>query len=566
MRDERAFPFPFVRRAFKGSSRSVTTAPPAAELVALTKSFGAIAVLRSVSLALQPGEVHVLAGANGAGKSTLIKVLAGAIDDFTGELRVGGRAVRFRDPSEARAAGVATIHQELSLVGAMSVVDNLFLGRRGGAFVARAEERKVARRVLAELGLEAFVDRPVEELPIALQQLLEIGKALLDEARVMVMDEPTSALDGRECERLFSRIHALQARGVAVLYVTHRTEEIFRLATRITALRDGSVAGSARVAEVTRPLLLSWMLGERLAEEELAPQRHASREAQDVVLDVRGLSVPARRHATSSSGAEERLEVRDASFCVRRGEVVGLAGLHGAGTTALLHALFGALEAAQQRGVRAAITLCGRPFVPRGPSDSVARGLALLTADRKGSGVVAPMSIRANATLASARRFSRLGVMRRGLERIAVSELATRMRLRTSGQRGAAPSDDAALEAPIAELSGGNQQKVLLARCLLCAPKLLLLDEPTRGVDVGAKADLHALLRQAADEGTAIVLATAELADLLALCDRIVVLHRGAVVDTLDRGEAMARGGAQRILAAAMGESQRPADRAEALS
>jgi len=455
-------------------------ARPILEARGVSKSFGEHAVLRDVSFSLDAGEVHVLAGENGAGKSTLIKILAGAIGDHRGEILLDGKPMRFRSPDEARRAGVSTIYQELSLVPAMSIVDNLFLGRE------RRGQRAIAESTLREMGIEAEVDRAVEELPLAVQQLVEIAKALLSGARVVIMDEPTSALGEREVETLFSRIDALRASGRAILFISHKMEEIYRIADRITVLRDGVIAGTSTKSELPQDRLIEWMLGRALDEQ---ASRHERTQNEECALPVR---------------------VEEKTFDVRRGEIVGLAGLQGSGCSELLTECFD------------------------DPRASLAKGIVFLPNDRKEKGIVPELDVIENATLGSMNTLW----IRHDQERAAVEKKTKELRL-------SAPS----LETPVRALSGGNQQKVLLARCLLAKPKVLLLDEPTRGVDIGAKSDIHRLLRDLSNEGVGILMASSEMEELLALCHRIVVMHRGRVATILEREDATR----ENILRAAMG-------------
>ena len=500
---------------------------PIVDMRGISKSFGPVEVLHAVDFEVRPGEVHVLAGENGAGKSTLIKILSGVYGDFSGELRVNGREERFAHPMEAVRAGIATIHQELSLVGSMSIADNLFLGREASerfGWVDFARQEAEATRILAEMGLELSPRQTVGELPISGQQLLEIARALAREAGALILDEPTSALNESEVGTLFERIGELRCKGRGIVYITHKMEEIYQLADRITVLRDGHLVGTARASDLPPAELVRWMVGREVAVE-AGERREPSRRP---ALEVEGLRV-------AHPEIRGRRVVDEVSFDLRRGEVLGLAGLQGSGTSDVLHALFGALG----RRVRARVRLGGEPFAIRDPRRSVERGLVLLTSDRKSSGLAPELGVLESASLSSLPRFSnRLGWVRRRQESEAVRSLTGEFRL-------SAPS----LEAPVRTLSGGNQQKVCLARCLLTEPRVLLLDEPTRGVDVGAKADIYELMRGWVGRGISILLITSEMDELVALSDRILVMHRGRIAAELARGEASK----DRILAAAMG-------------
>jgi len=493
----------------------------------IRKSFGPVEVLHGVDFDVLPGEIHVLAGENGAGKSTLIKILSGVYDDFDGELLVGGRLQRFAHPNEAVKAGIATIHQELSLVASMSVSDNLFLGseaaRRFG-FVDFGTQEAEAARILQETGLDFSPRQLVEELPISSQQMLEIARALAREARLVIFDEPTSALNEREVDSLFERIIELRRRGRGIVYITHKMEEIYRLADRITVLRDGALVGTAAASELAPEDLVKWMVGRDLA----APGAARPEPAAEPALEVEDLRV-------AHPAVKARSVVDGISFTLRRGEILGLAGLRGSGASEVLQALFGALG----RRVTGRVRLCGERFALRGPRESVERGVVLLTNDRKSFGLAPDLTVTHSVSLASLSRFcNRSGWVRREEESEAVRDLTREFRL-------SAP----AFDAPVRVLSGGNQQKVYLARCLLPQPRVLLLDEPTRGIDVGAKADIYDLMRAWVGRGIAILLITSEMDELLALSDRILVMHRGQLAAEYTRETASKDG----VLAAAMG-------------
>lgn len=504
------------------------------QLTGIGKSFGATRVLDGVSLDLFAGEVHLLAGENGAGKSTLIKILAGIHAEYEGTVELDGALVRFVSPQDANRRGISVIHQEMSLVDAMSVADNIYLGREpsraGGWWLDRRTQLAEALQICRDLDLdftEQDLARPVEQFSLSVKNRIEIAKALSFQARVLVMDEPTSALNRHEVERLFQLIDKLKARGCGIIYISHKMEEIYRVADRITVLRDGRWVGTATTADCPQSKLVHWMIGREMSEQ--FPARPAPRQVapDGAALKVEGFRVPSH-----VAGRPE--VVRGVSFRVQPGEIVGLAGLQGSGNSELLQGLFGAYGPV----CRGAVTLAGEPFTPDDPGDSIRRGLALLTGDRKGTGLVLGMSVEHNVTLAALPRFSPGGWLRPQAERAAAKRQAQALRVRL-----------ASIEQPVGTLSGGNQQKVVLAKWLETTPRVLLLEEPTRGVDIGAKHEIYELMNRWSGEGMAIVMISTELPELLGMCDRILVLHRGEITAELKRGEATP----ERILAAAMG-------------
>ena len=503
--------------------------PPLVRLAGITKRFGPVTVLRDAQFECRAGEVHVLAGENGAGKSTLIKILAGVHTQFEGRLEMDGHEVRLRDPLHAAALGVAVIHQELSLIGPMSVADNIFLGRaptRAG-FICQAIQEKDARETLARLGLDINVRAPVQSFSPAVRQLIEIAKALSQNARLLVMDEPTSALNAPEAGRLFALIQSLKERGCGIVYITHKMEEIERLADRITVLRDGRWIGTAPASDLPEARLIQWMVGRELGEQfpRRAPRPGPERlRLENFSVHPGGFSAPPA--------------VNQISMSVRAGEVVGLGGLQGSGASELFLGLFGAYGAR----TRGAAEMDGRPARFASPRQAIASGVALLTNDRKATGLVPSLSVAANATLAGLPALSPGGWRSPARERAAAAAATAPMHLRA-----------ASLDLETVALSGGNQQKVALARCLQTRPRLLLLDEPTKGIDIAAKRDIYQLVDQWTAEGIAILLITSEMPELLTLSDRVVVLHRGGVTAEYARGEATP----ENVLAAAMGRTAR---------
>jgi len=499
--------------------------PPLLRLSRICKSFGTHQVLRDVRFELQAGEVHVLVGENGAGKSTLIKILGGVHAADDGRIEIHGRHLRFRSPRHAAAHGVAIIHQELSLVPALAVADNIFLGHEqsSGGWLQRREQQRHAAEVLQRLGIEVDVRQPAESFPIATQQLIEIAKALVLDAELIVMDEPTSALREPEVERLFAVIGELKRRGCGVIYITHKLEEVYRIADRITVLRDGEWVTTAATGRLPAQELVRCMVGRELAER---PRRRTGSFGAPR-LAVKDLTLRA-------TTARTRPLVDRFSFEVCAGEVVGLAGLAGSGNSDLLWAIAGA-----HRGRASGhIEVEGKPYRPRSLRHAIRRGLALLTNDRQRFGLIPQMNVRANITLASLPSVSPAGWLSGAREQRTAEETSRAFDLRVGS-----------LQQPVWTLSGGNQQKVVLGKWLNTRPRVLLLDEPTRGVDVGAKQEIYELMNRWSAAGHAIVLITSELPELLLMSDRIIVMHRGRKTAEFDRSEATQ----ERILHAAMG-------------
>jgi len=483
------------------------SAPPAlVEIRGMTKAFPGVQALLGVDLDLRAGEVHAVVGENGAGKSTLMKIVAGVYRPDSGSIRLDGAPILNESPRQALERGISMIHQELNLAPNLSVAENVFLGRaptRGGLIDWRrlyADVEALADR----LGIDLDVRARVDELSVARQQMVEIAKALSLDARVIIMDEPTSALTERETEALFDIIARLKSHGVAVVYISHRLDEIFRVADRVTVLRDGRLVGTLPVAQATQPQLISMMVGRELTT--LFPKE--SVEIGDPVLEVRHL----RRN-----GALE-----DISFVLRRHEILGLAGLVGAGRTELVRILFGAdsLDGGE-------ILLEGRPVRIRSPRDAIRLGMGFVTEDRKLQGLVLGMNVRENETLASLGQVSQLGFLNLGRERTLAARLVDQLGVRT-------PS----VEQEVANLSGGNQQKVVIAKWLATRARILILDEPTRGIDVGAKAEVHALMSRLATQGVSILMISSELPEILGMSDRILVMRQGRLSGEFTREQA----------------------------
>jgi ABC-type sugar transport system ATPase subunit len=504
------------------AAASRSPAPPLLSLSRISKSFSGVPVLENVSFELRPGEVHVLAGENGAGKSTLIKIAAGVHTDYLGRIALDGEPVRLTSPQDAAARGISVIHQEMSLIDSMSVVDNMFLGREltrpGSAaqWMDRASELRRARELCSQLDLDIDLLRPVEVYSLSVKNRIEIAKALAFNARIFIMDEPTSALSGPEVDRLFRMVGQLKERGCGVVYISHRMEEIYRLADRITVLRDGRSMGTERAAELPASELVRRMIGRELSTH--FPPRTASVGAER--LRVENLSVP---KPLSTSSGSRRWVVEDVSLSVRAGEIVGVAGLQGSGNSELFQGIFGV----HGRGVLGRVLVDGAPFQIASPGRSVEQGVAYLTSDRKGTGLVLGLDLAQNVTLASVPAISPGGWLSRSRERRASEAHVRTLHIRATG-----------IDQEVGTLSGGNQQKVALAKWIEVHPRVLLLDEPTRGVDVGAKHEIYELMNGWTRDGIAILMITSEMSELLGMADRVVVMHRGRVTGEFGKGEA----------------------------
>jgi len=504
-------------------------APTVLRMSAIGKSFAGTRALDNVDFDLRSGEVHVLAGENGAGKTTLIKILGGVHTEYEGAIQLNGKPAKFKSPQHAAEHGIAVIHQELSLIPSMSVADNIFLGRERSAalgWMNYASQRRACETLMKQLGLDIDVRRNVGDYPISVCQTIEVAKALAVDARIIVMDEPTSALTEPEVERLFSTIAGLTERGCGVVYISHKMEEIYRIADRITVLRDGRHIGTAPVQDLPRAQMIHWMVGRQIDEQF---PRHTPRVGAPR-LEVANFTVP-------DPAGRQKPAVDNVTFSVHAGEILGIGGLQGSGASELLNGLFGAYGPTP----RGNVLLEGRPFAIRSPKHAIDNGMALLTNDRKTSGLVLDMSVTNNVTLASVPRYSPGWWIRNGLEKQCAINHRDALGIRTT-----------TLDHPVAALSGGNQQKVVLAKWLATTPNVMLLDEPTRGVDVGAKHEIYELMNQWTDRGIAILLITSEMPELLALSDRIIVMHRGKITAEFQQNEATQ----ENILAAAMGHQR----------
>jgi rhamnose transport system ATP-binding protein len=487
-------------------------------LVDVGKSFGAVRALREVSLTLTGGRAHALLGENGAGKSTLIKVLAGVHRPDAGQVLIDGEPVRFASPADAKAAGVAVIYQEPTLFGDLSVAENVAMGRhptRRDGRVDKVAMREQAEALFERLGVDIDPKRPARGLSIADQQLVEIAKALGSDARVIIMDEPTAALSGTEVARLFGVVRALREQGAAVLFVSHRIDEVFALCQDATVLRDGGFVWSGQLSEQTPDGVVRLMVGREL--DALFPKQDV--EAGDTVLSVRRLT----REGVFT----------DVSFDVRAGEILALAGLVGAGRSEIARAVFGV-----DKPDAGEVLVRGKRIRAGSPSAAMNAGIGFVPEDRRQQGLVLEASIERNTALASLDRLSHFGFLRSADERSLAQDWAVKLQLKF-----------AMLSDPVGVLSGGNQQKVVLAKWLARQPKVLIVDEPTRGIDVGTKAEVHRLLSELAGQGVAILMISSELPEVLGMADRVLVVREGRTVGEFSRAEA----DEERIVLAATG-------------
>lgn len=485
------------------------------EATGITKSFPGVRALDGVSLTVRRGRLNALLGENGAGKSTLMNILAGVSPPDSGSVVLEGRPVRFKNPREAQAAGLAIIFQELNLVPGLSLAENIFIGREplnrfGLVDFARLNADTAA--LLKELELDADPRTLVSQLKVGAQQLVEIARAISFQARVIIMDEPTSAITDHEMEMLFRQIRRLKQNGVGIIYITHKLEELPEIADDITVFRDGKFVGAKPFSEVTRDEMIRMMVGRELVD--LFPK--SPTKAGEVVLRAKSISL---KHPER----ENDFAVRDVSFEVRRGEVLGIFGLMGAGRTELLQTIFGL----HPKTATGELELEGRRVEIRSPQDAIAAGLGLAPEDRKAEGVVLGLSVAQNTTLSCLPKIERLGWLQPQLERDLVGNYVNRLRVKT-------PS----LDQIIGNLSGGNQQKVVLAKWLATEPKVLLLDEPTRGIDINAKKEIYTLIDELAQSGLGVVMVSSELPEILGIADRIIVLSEGRKTAEFSRAEA----------------------------
>jgi ribose transport system ATP-binding protein len=483
------------------------TITPRLKFEGITKAFPGVKALTDVSFEVAPGEIHALLGENGAGKSTLLRILSGVFRATSGEFYVDGEQAQFKRPENARDAGIAMIHQELQQVPNLTVAQNMFLGHplktAGGLLVNQREQERRAAEALSMIDPSIDPSVPIKTLKVAQRQIVEIARALLDKAKIIAMDEPTSSLTPSEFESLAVIVEKLAASGVSIIYVSHKMDEVFRICHRGTVMRDGEVVGIVDLKSVAQQDVIAMMVGRELLHED-----HRSHATEQVRLEVRNLS-SAKTH------------VRDVSFDVRRGEVLGIAGLVGSGRTELLRLLAGVDPSSS-----GTISINGKPLTLKNPKSAIASGIGLLPEERKREGIVPLRPVSINMALPSMGRFSRSGIVRHGLVNKKSSELLKRVNLRPFQ-----------IDRPIKLFSGGNQQKSIIARWLAAGSEILLFDEPTRGIDVGAKSEIYHLIEELAAEGRSIIVVSSELPEVMRVSDRVVVMRNGRIAAQLERHE-----------------------------
>jgi len=475
------------------------------EMQGIGKTFPGVRALEGVQLTVKEGQVHALLGENGAGKSTLIKILSGAYRKDEGQILFEGQPVEIRDPHDAQALGISTIYQEFNLAHDLTVAENVFLGHlptKGGR-VDWSTVKARTREILDTLGVELSVDAPISSLPIAEQQLVEIAKALNRKTRILIMDEPSALLGEKDLANLFRVVRSLQAQGIGIIYISHRLREIFELADEVTVLKDGRYVATRKVSEVTMDDLVKLMIGRDL--KDVYPKRTV--EQGDVLLEVSNLS-------------QSKL-LRDISFQLHAGEIVGFAGIVGSGRTELARAIFGADPSSGE------MRIAGKLYKPHSPAAAIRNGVALVTEDRKAQGLFLQLSVRINTTISGLRRLTRLGVINFGKELTLVKRMIQELRIKTP-----TPSF------LVVNMSGGNQQKVVLARWLSVGTRIFMMDEPTRGIDVGSKSEIYQIMDELTKQGVGIIMISSELPEVLGMSDRIMVMRQGRIVKELSRAEA----------------------------
>ncbi len=475
------------------------------EMKGIGKTFPGVKALEGVNLTIREGQVHALLGENGAGKSTLIKILSGAYTKDEGEIFFEGKPVEIRGPHDAQALGISTIYQEFNLARDLTVAENIFLGHlpRKGMTVDWATVKARSKEILDSLGVTFSVDAHTSTLSVAEQQLVEIAKSLNRKTRILIMDEPSAVLGEKDLEKLFQVVRSLQAQGIGIIYISHRLKEIFELADEVTILKDGRYVTTQNVSEVTMDDLVRFMIGRDL--KDVYPKRTLT--PSDVLLEVNNVS-------------QTKL-LREVSFQLHAGEIVGFAGIVGSGRTELARAIFGADPCAGE------MRISGQPYKPRSPADAIHRGVALVTEDRKAQGLFLKLSVLTNTTISGLKQLCRMGVIQGAKELTLVKRMIKDLSIKTPGHNFL-----------VVNMSGGNQQKVVLARWLSIGTRIFILDEPTRGIDVGSKSEIYQIMDGLTKQGVGIIMISSELPEVLGMSDRIMVMRQGRIVKELSRAEA----------------------------
>lgn len=481
------------------------------QMKGISKSFPGVLALNNVDFEAEKGEVHAIAGENGAGKSTLIKILSGAYLPDAGEIYLDGKELRITNPHSGREQGISVIYQELSLIPNMTVAENIFLSNMPRKFgtIKKKEMQQRAAQVLHEIGFDFSPNAKIRELSMVQQQAVEITKILIEETKIVVMDEPTALLPAREVETLFEVINKLRDRGVTVLYISHRLDEIFRMADRVTILRDGNIISTVKPKDITNDELVQMMIGRKPAERKYwKPERAEMLKNAPVVLEVDGLG--------------DGRNLKDASLKAHQGEILGIAGLVGSGNSEILQCIFGAKKA-----VSGKVKIRGKEVKSFDPATSIKNSLGFLPSDRRHLGLVLGMTIKRNISITGLDELSRLFVVKTQQENKIVDQLIEKLKIKGRSR-----------EEMVETLSGGNQQKVVMAKWLLPECEILMFDEPTRGIDVGARSEIYELMMEYANKGGSIVMVSSDMQELLAVCDRIIVIGQGRVTASFDHEEA----------------------------
>jgi ribose transport system ATP-binding protein len=475
------------------------------EMKGIGKTFPGVKALQGVSLTVREGQVHALLGENGAGKSTLIKILSGAYTKDEGQIFFEGKPVEIRAPQDAQALGISTIYQEFNLARDLTIAENIFLGHlpKKGFAVDWDKVKAGSREILNTLGVDLPVDTMVSTLSVAEQQLVEIAKSLNRQTRILIMDEPSAVLGEKDLDKLFQVVRSLQARGIGIIYISHRLKEIFELADEVTVLKDGRYIDTKLVSEVTMDDLVKLMIGRDL--KDVYPKRDPA--PGEVLLEVNNIS-------------RSKL-VHDVSFKLHAGEIIGFAGITGSGRTELVRTIFGADP------FRGEMKVMGKPYRPHSPAEAIKHGIALVTEDRKAQGLLLKQSVAINTTVSGLSRLTRFGIIQLGRERALVKKMIQELSIKTPGPNFI-----------VVNMSGGNQQKVILARWLSVGTKILIMDEPTRGIDVGSKSEIYQIMHELTKQGVGVIMISSELPEVLGMSDRIMVMRQGTIVKELSRAEA----------------------------